>query len=170
MPSSLAEAAIAETAIFSGTADIRQPRGVPVAVDRWFWGDGAEPVVWLSDNSFGDGAACGVSVPPPGSHWIWVTWRQEDSGDFATGLCSPAGNLATPEGQAMLEEALATFTGAALPTAAAVPSVDAAPTTPPAADPATPADQTGLLVGSAIAVATLALFGGIVLAARRRPA
>lgn len=163
MPSSLAEQATAETAIFSGTADIRQARGVPVAVERWFWGAGAAPVVWLSANSFGDSAACGVNVPPPGSRWIWVTWLPGNQGDYGTGLCSPSGDLDTPEGQAMFEEAVATFSGAP------IPSIEAAPTAAPA-DPAPSGDPTGLLVGGAIAMASLALFGAIVLAARRRPA
>jgi hypothetical protein len=170
MPGSLAEEARPETAIFSGTADLQQARGVPVAVDQWFWGAGASTVVWLSSQSFGDGASCGVGAPPPGSRWIWVTWRQENEGDFLTGLCSPSGNLATPEGQAMLDEAVATFANGVLPSAAALPPVESAPTSPPPADRAPAADQTGFLVGGAIAIATLALFGGIVLAARRRPA
>jgi hypothetical protein len=164
MPASLAEQATAETAIFAGTADVLQARGVPVAVERWFWGAGAAPIVWLSANSFGDGAACGVNVPPPGSRWIWVTWLPGNGGDFGTGLCSPSGNLDTPEGRAMFEEAVATFAGAPLP------SIEPAPTSAPAQAPAPAADPTGLFVGGAIALASLALFGAIVLAARRRPA
>jgi hypothetical protein len=43
----------------------------------------------------------------------------------------------------------------------------AAPATSPSA---APADRTGLVVGGAIAIASLALFGAIVLVARRRAA
>ncbi|HET9522538.1 MAG TPA: hypothetical protein VFO73_15930 [Candidatus Limnocylindrales bacterium] len=166
MPTSLAEQATAEHAIFAGTADVLQARGVPVVVERWFWGAGAAPVVWLTADSFGDdGASCRTSPPPPGSQWIWVTWLPGNQGDFGAGLCSPAGNLATPEGQAMFEEAVATFVGVA------IPSAEPDPTAAPAASPSTaPADQTGLLVGLAIAIASLALFGAIVLVARRRSA
>jgi hypothetical protein len=166
VPTSLAEQATAEHAIFAGTADVLQARGVPVVVERWFWGAGAAPVVWLTAESFGDdGGSCRTNVPPPGSQWIWVAWLPGNEGDFGTGLCSPSGNLATPEGQAMFDEAVATFVGAPIPSPE--PVLTAAPATSPSA---APADRTGLVVGGAIAIASLALFGAIVLVARRRAA
>lgn len=165
MPTSLKEQATVESAIFAGTAGARVARGVPVEVERWFWGAGAAPVVWLADSSFGDSAACGTAPPPPGSRWIWVTWLPGNGGDFGTGLCSPARDLSTPEGMAMFEEAVTTFAGVPVPSAE--PSDPAAA---PDSAPPTPADLTGPVVGAAIALASLALFGGIVLLARRRPA
>jgi hypothetical protein len=166
MPTSLAEQATAEHAIFAGTADVLQARGVPVVVERWFWGAGAAPVVWLTADSFGDdGASCRTNPPAPGSQWIWVTWLPGNEGDFGAGLCSPAGNLATPEGQAMFDEAVATFAGVP------VPSAQPDPTAAPATSRSTAAaDLTGVVIGGAIAIASLALFGAIVLAARRRSA
>ncbi len=167
MPGSLKESATPEQAIFSGTAGDHQPRGVPVQVDRWFWGQGAAPVVWLSESSFGDGAACGTNPPAQGSRWLWIAWRPGNSGDFGTGLCSPAHDLGTPEGQAVFAEALDIFNGVAPPTpveAAAVETVD--PVTAP--DPAAAArDQAAVTIIGGLLLGSLALFGGLVLIARR---
>lgn len=175
---SMKDYANADTAVFSGTAGLRDARGVPVEIDRWFWGRGAAPVVWLAATSFGDGNSCGTNPPPPGSAWVWVTWLPPDGGDFGTGLCSPAGNLATPEGQAMLDEAVSVF-GAIDPLPAqptAEPTPDAVvDTTPgsvadptPAPDPAAAArDSAGLTIAAALLAVTIALFGGLALFARR---
>lgn len=164
--------ATAENAIFTGTAGPRDGRGVPVSVDRWLWGAGAAPVVWLAKSSFGDGAACGTRPPPAGSTWIWVTWLPGNRGDFGTGLCSPAGDLSTPEGRAMLDEAMAVFTAVEPPTPTAEPTPDAvvvpAPTPTPAPDPAAVArDSAGLTIAAALLAVTVALFGGLILLARR---
>lgn len=152
-----------ENAVFTGIAGAREARGVPVQVEQWLWGDGAAPLVWLSDASFGDGASCGTTPPTPGTSWIWVTWRSEDDEDFGTGLCSPHQRLDNPEGQAMLEEALAVLGGEA-----ATPQ----PTEPPAAPQGTDPESGGIpviaLVGGGVAIATVALFGGLVLLARRQ--
>lgn len=167
LPGSLKESATAEQAIFSGTAGDHQPRGVPVQVDRWFWGQGAAPVVWLTESSFGDGAACGTNPPAQGSRWLWIAWRPGNNGDFGTGLCSPAHDLGTPEGQAVFAEALEVFNGVAPPTpveAAATETVD--PATAP--DPAAAArDQAAVTILGGLLLGSLALFGGLVLIARR---
>jgi hypothetical protein len=161
----LKDAISPENAVFTGTAGPRQARGVPVEVDRWFWGRGAAPVVWLAASSFGDSAACGTEPPPPGSTWLWVAWRPDD-GDFATGLCSPAGRLDAAEGQAMLREALALFPDTVPigtdPPAAATPEVAAAPGPADAAR-----DRTAITILGGLIAGTLALFGGLVLVARR---
>ena len=154
-----------ENAVFTGTAGVREARGVPVAVDRWMWGVGAAPIVWLTASSFGDSAACGVEPPPPGTAWIWVAWRPEQ-GDFATGLCSPAANLATGEGRAMLADAESVFKAVPPPEPAPTAGGGNAPTAAP--DPMAAArDLTGLAIGAFLVAMTVAMFGGLALIARR---
>ncbi|HEY8800695.1 MAG TPA: hypothetical protein VIM20_08860 [Candidatus Limnocylindrales bacterium] len=156
-----------ENAIFTGTAGVARARGVPVQVDQWLWGTGAAPVVWLAASSFGDGASCGTTPPKPGTAWLWVAWLPGNRGDFGTGLCSPSGDLATPEGQAMLADALTVFQ--AIPPPAATPEPTAAAAGPAGTpDPvATARDATGLAIGAVLVAASLALFGVLALAARR---
>jgi hypothetical protein len=163
---SMKDYANADNAVFTGTAGVLAIRGVPVEVDQWLWGNGAAPVVWLSANSFGDGrAGCGTTPPTPGTSWIWVAWLPGGNGDFGTGLCSPHQRLDSPEGQAMLEEAIALF-GVAEPPAGSTPEPTAAPAAP--SDP-TPAGgiPTIALVGAGVALATAGLFGGLIYVARR---
>jgi len=167
MPGSLKESATAEQAIFSGTAGGRERRGVPVHVDRWFWGEGAAPVVWLAASSFGDGASCGTTPPIEGSRWLWITWRPGNNGDFGTGLCSPTHDLGTPEGQAVFAEAVAVFNGVAppTPTEAAGGEILEPATTP---DPAAAArDQAAITIIGGLLVGSLAMFGALILIARR---
>ncbi|HET7702745.1 MAG TPA: hypothetical protein VFK35_05050 [Candidatus Limnocylindrales bacterium] len=165
--------ATADNAVFTGTAGVREQRGVPVTVDQWFWGRGAAPVVWLAAASFGDGSSCGTDPPPPGSAWIWVTWLPPDGGDPMTGLCSPSGELTTPEGRKMLAEATEVFSGLAqpaTPTPTEAPPV-AAPTTPVETAPPDPAavarDQATMTIALALGGVVIVLFGGLVLLARR---
>lgn len=166
-PGSLRESATAEQAIFSGTAGERQRRGVPVQVDRWFWGQGAAPVVWLAESSFGDGASCGTTPPAQGSRWLWIAWRPGNNGDFGTGLCSPAYDLGTPEGQAVFAEAVTVFTGVAPPTPTVVTAAESIdPATTP--DPAAAArDQAAVTIIGGLLVGSLALFGALIVVARR---
>lgn len=166
MPGSLKESATVEQAIFSGTAGGHERRGVPVQVDRWFWGQGAAPVVWLAESSFGDGASCGTTPPAEGSRWLWIAWRPGNNGDFGTGLCSPAHDLGTPEGQAVFAEAVALFNGVAPPTPAAATAETIDPPTAP--DPAAAArDQAAITIIGGLLVGSLALFGALILIARR---
>ena len=166
MPRSLEESATAEQAIFSGTAGEHDRRGVPVQVDRWFWGQGAAPVVWLAESSFGDGASCGTTPPAQGSRWLWIAWRPGNDGDFGTGLCSPAHDLGTPEGQAVFAEAVAVFNGVAPPTPTQGGGETIEPATAP--DPAAAArDQAAIVIIGGLLVGSLALFGALVLIARR---
>jgi hypothetical protein len=164
---SLKESATTEQAIFSGTAGGHERRGVSVQVDRWFWGQGAAPVVWLAESSFGDGAACGTTPPAEGSRWLWIAWRPGNDGDFGTGLCSPAHDLGTPEGRAVFEEAVAVFNGVAPPpTAEAVTGETVDPATSP--DPAAAArDQAAITIIGGLLLGSLAMFGALVLIARR---
>lgn len=170
MPGPMKDYATVEHAVFTGTAGVQTGRGVPVEVDQWLWGQGAADVVWLSANSFGDSAGCGVNPPAQGSKWIWVTWLPGNNGDFGTGLCSPAGDLSTPEGQAMLTDALSAFAAVDPPRS----SPEASPAAPAAPEPEAPqaeptsAESNLLLVGGGVALASLALFGGLALVARRQ--
>jgi hypothetical protein len=156
-----------ENAIFTGTAGVAQARGVPVRVDQWLWGKGAAPVVWLAASSFGNGASCGTTPPIPGTAWLWVAWLPGNRGDFGTGLCSPSGDLATPEGEAMLADALTVFQ--AIPPPAATPEPTAAAAGPPGTPDSVAAarDATGLTIGAVLVDASLALFGALALVARR---
>lgn len=168
---SMKDYAKADTAVFSGTAGVRDGRGVPVSIDRWFWGRGAAPVVWLAASSFGDSAACGTNPPPAGSAWIWVTWFPPDGADLTTGLCSPSGELSTAEGQKMLAEAMQVFPAVVpqpTPEVTSVPAAPATPTVKAVPDPAAVArDQAGLTIAAALIAGVLVLFGGLTLLARR---
>lgn len=167
-PSSLKESATAEQAIFSGTAGGHERRGVPVQVDRWFWGQGAAPVVWLAESSFGDGAACGTTPPAEGSRWLWIAWKSGNNGDFGTGLCSPAHDLGTPEGQTVFKEAVAVFNGVAPPIA--TEGVGGRETVEPATtpDPAAAArDQALITIIGGLLLGSVVMFGSLVLIARR---
>ena len=168
MPGPMKDYATIEHAVFTGTAGVQAARGVPVEVDQWLWGIGAADVVWLSANSFGDSAGCGVNAPAQGSKWIWVTWLPGNSGDFGTGLCSPAGDLATPEGQAMLTDAVSAFAAVDPPRSPPEANPEA-PAAPEAAEPKSSSAGANLaLVGGGIALASLALFGGLAVVARRQ--
>ncbi len=169
MPGPMQDYATAENAVFTGTAGVLVERGVPVEVDQWLWGQGAADVVWLTASSFGDSAGCGTTPPPPGSSWIWVAWLPGNNGDFGTGLCSPAAQLGTADGDAMLEEALAVFEATEPPEASGQPIPTAEPT--PAAEPAPAAgspDMAALAIGGSAILAGLLLFGGVAFVARRQ--
>jgi hypothetical protein len=167
MPGDLATYATAENAVFTGKAGAQVDRGVPVEVDQWLWGQGAAPVVWLTASSFGDSAGCGTTPPPPGSSWIWIAWLPGNNGDFGTGLCSPAGQLGSADGDAMLKEALAVFDPIEPPGAEAAPTTEPAPPLEPAARPES-ADMSPYVIGGAAILAGLLLFGGVALVARRQ--
>ena len=169
MPGELSTYATAENAVFTGTAGVLVDRGVPVEVDQWLWGQGAAEVVWLTASSFGDSAGCGTMPPPPGSSWIWVAWLPGNNGDFGTGLCSPAGQLGTPDGDAMLEQALAAFEGTEPPKPSGKPIATLAPT--PTIEPEAASgssDMSPFIVGGAAILGGLLLFGGVALVARRQ--
>ena len=167
MNSAMKEYATGDHAVFTGTAGDRQDRGVPVEVTQWLWGQGAADVVWLTASSFGDSAGCGTNPPPPGSSWIWVAWLPGNNGDFGTGLCSPAAQLDTPEGKAMLADALAVFDAAAPPGATAEPTP--APESPTVPAPVDGGRDTGMLmIGGAVVLASLGMFGAVALIARRQ--
>jgi len=155
MPASMAESAKdPNSVIFSGTI---QPSGRPavdVAVDRWFKAGGG-PIATLAADGFSDqggGAGCEVSYPAVGSSWIFVAYLLPETGTQPhTSLCSPQANLDTPEGQAMLAEAIAVFGEAASP-----------PTSP--ASPTGPVESVGTVVGVLAPIVAAVAVVGIVLA------
>jgi hypothetical protein len=175
-----------ENVILAGEVLGRDDPGIRVGVEQWFAGTDPAPVVRIAAD-FGNGASCGVgSVPAEGSRWIWVLWRPADEGvlgelganeNLQTNICQPYASLDTPEGQALLEEAVATFgDGAAVPGESAAPvtappqapaeptpTVEAAPSGPPAESVALAA------VGGVIALGVLVLVVVAVIG-RRRPA
>jgi hypothetical protein len=169
MPGEMSTYATAENAVFTGTAGVRVDRGVPVEVDQWLWGQGAAAVVWLTASSFGDSASCGSTPPPPGSSWIWVAWLPGNNGDLETNLCLPAAQLGSPDGDAMLKEALAAFEATEPPQPSGQPIATSAPT--PTNEPeaaATASDLSALLVGGGAILVGLLLFGGVAFVARRQ--
>ena len=166
----MAAYATADNAVFTGTTGPADARGVPVRVSTWFSGPGSAPIVYLSASSFGSEAACGIQEPPAGTEWIWVTYVPEGGGgDPTTGLCSPHALLSTPEGDALLNDAIATFGGAIPPGGTA--------TDPPGAiaseAPSVPGRSIPAEAGVPIALLTLgigvAVLLGVVVLARRRP-
>jgi hypothetical protein len=161
-PEPMAAYGTADHAIFAGTAGPSDARGVPVRVATWFYGRNAVPIVYLSAQSFSDSSSCGTSIPPAGSAWIWVTFLPEGGGDPATGLCSPHGQLGTPEGDALLKDATATYGGIAPPGSTASDPPEAAPQSP-----AVPAEAGVPILLGTVGLG-LALLVGVVLLARRR--
>jgi hypothetical protein len=147
-----------QSAIFSGSVAGRDARGVRVNVDAWFAGQGLAPIVWIAGD-FGNGASCGVgSEPAPGSRWLWVAWRPDPGADPVINICQPTGDLATPEGQALLAEAQRAFGTGSLPPGEAPPGES-------------PDDTAPLLMGAAalgVLAAGVVLVGGVVLVDRRR--
>ena len=176
----LAEYAGEDTVIFAGTVTNSDEDGLLVNVDQWFSGTGAAPVILIS-GEFGDSAACGLGGrPPAGSSWLVVGGRVDDGGlvpeltgaPVMVSICSPFVDLATPEGQALLAEAVETFGGGRTRRQTA-PS---APPTPAPSPSASAADDGGGLSNETLATAAvvatlLAGLGVLVLAllvARRR--
>ena len=106
-----------------------------MAVEAWFAGPGAAPVVLLGAASFGDSAGCGTEPFPPGTRWIVSAWAGDPTQPPTTGLCSPHAQLGTPEGEAMLAEAVTAYGEGSAPegggpTATPEPSAPSTPTDP----------------------------------------
>jgi len=162
-PQPLETYAADDAVILAGRVDGRDAGGVRVAVSRWFAGEGAAPVAWISGD-FGDGASCGVgSEPSLGSHWIWVAWRPEDSGDLSINMCAPTAELSSQEGQRLLAEAQRTL-GPGL----------VQPAGPGAADPVEPGvgvsglDPAVVVAGGGVLAAAILVLAGVAHIARRR--
>jgi hypothetical protein len=154
--------------ILAGRVVGRDAVGVQVAVDRWFAGDGAARAVWITGD-FGNGASCGVgSEPPVNTQWLWVAWRPDGEQGLRISICAPTGDLATPEGQALLAEAEATFgeVGIIFPGSGGPAS---APPDPTGDDPAAAGAETVVIAAAVLVLgAGVVVLGGVVLLARRR--
>jgi hypothetical protein len=105
-----AYAGAAERVIFTGTVQGLEPNGVPVLVTRWFQGPDAAGIVMLKGTWGQGGASCETPLPPVGTEWIFVAWRNE-AGELEVNLCTPHAALGTDAGDAMLADAVATFGG-----------------------------------------------------------
>lgn len=105
-----AYAGVRERVIFSGTVQALEPRGLPVLVTRWFQGPDAAGIVLLNGTWGLGGASCETPLPPAGTEWIFVAWRNE-AGELDVNLCTPHAALGTEAGDAMLADAVATFGG-----------------------------------------------------------
>jgi hypothetical protein len=172
-PEPLAAYSTTDYAIFSGTTGPSDARGVPVRVENWFSGPGPAPIVYLAASSFGDSASCGTNLPAAGTDWIWVAYLPEDGGDPGTGLCNPHAQLGTPEGDAMLADAISTFGGGPTtdPPAAATDPPGTTATDPPTTvreEPVAAVDSGVLIVVATVGLAVVVLLGAVLIA-RRRP-
>jgi hypothetical protein len=175
--SSLVEFAKYEgSVVFSGLVGPRDPIGLQVAVDRWFAGRGIAPLVHLDPAYLDrDSAGCGVPAPPAGSRWLFGGSRQPGSDLISISLCSPQGDLATPEGQTLLADAVSAFPGVPVPRPTdpgptAAPAAPSGPTAPVGNEPLATIGSVVpfLAVGvSALLVAGL-VFLVVTLARRRR--
>lgn len=158
-----------EAVVFSGIVDPRDQRGYPVTVTRWFKGGGLiEPRAWLHPGGFsltGGGADCSVPPLPVGTEWMFIAYKAEDL--YSVGLCSPHAAVATPEGQAMLAEAVRVFGGGAQAPATAPPAVPSPAVPAPTAAPAAPVSVVQTLGPLAIVVFIAGIVLGVVGALRR---
>jgi hypothetical protein len=150
-------------AIFVGRAGATAGDAILFAVERWYRGAGAAPVVMLIP---GDSAMCGIAISP-GDRMVMVAYRTDD-GRFRPSLCSPHARVDSPEGAKLLAEANTAFGAGAVPVPGETP-------TPPGGGPGsgTPGGGTSgpgpwLLMGAA-AAGLVALGVGLLFAARRRP-
>lgn len=91
------------SAVFVGRAVARTGDVVSFAIERWYAGAGAAPVVSIQA---GNGGMCGLDIQP-GEHLV-LTAAPVD-GQFSPSICSPYGRVGTAEGAALLAEAEATF-------------------------------------------------------------
>ena len=117
--------------VFSGVTEPRDIRGFPVRITRWFkWSGDMPERVWLDPRGFNGasmGSDCTIPQLPIGFEFIVASSATD--GRYHVGACTPRGEMQTPEGQALLADAMRVFgTGASPPT---VP-----PSTPPPARPA----------------------------------
>jgi hypothetical protein len=167
MPSvSLAEAAARspDLAVFVGTVTAFQPDATTggglatIEVEGTFRGP-ALPQAMLARS--GNGADCGLMVAV-GERRLF-TARADEQGTWSPGICDPQGLLGTPDGDAMLAEAEATF--GPLQAVAAPP-----PITSPEGSSGGPDPVVTAAVAVAAVILAVGLVGGAIsLVRRRRP-
>lgn len=94
-----------EAMILTGTVAAMDPvtqRGT-FHVDRWFKGSSEVSDIPILG---GDGASCGIPMAV-GQEMVMVAYVQD--GILQSSLCAPWGDLSTPEGQALRDEAIEAF-------------------------------------------------------------
>lgn len=95
---------VADTYVLSGTVtEVAQDRLATFQIERWYQGSSDTDTVQVRS---GDGADCGIPLAV-GQELVMVAYLSE--GVLGPSICSPWGDLATAEGQALLAEAVATF-------------------------------------------------------------
>lgn len=156
-PPSLAEiAATEDVAILTGTVGPALPDRTPVAVDAWFHGSNPAGVVWLNTGSE-MATSCDIFMSA-GEHRFFVLYPAE-LGLYSAISCAPNGLIGQQDGDALVEEAMATFGGGR-------PPPSPAPEPPSALEPS-PWVGPGLIwVALAVGGAGV-LFGAIILAGMR---
>jgi hypothetical protein len=153
-----------DLAVFVGTVTALQPDATTggglatIEVEGTFRGPALPPAIVARS---GNGADCGLPMTV-GERRLF-TARVDEQGTWSPGICDPQALLGTPEGDAALAEAEATF-GALQPTASA----------PPLASPEAASDGLDPVVAGALAVGGLLVaaivVGGVVAVVRRRRA
>ena len=74
------------------------------AVEQWFQG-GSAPIVPIQG---GQGADCGLPLST-GQHLVLVAFMEAGQNTIHAGICSPSGDLNTPDGQALAREVVTAF-------------------------------------------------------------
>ena len=116
------------------------------AVEQWFQG-GAAPIVPIQG---GQGADCGLPIAA-GQHLVLVSFVE--GGVVHAGVCTPSGDLSTPEGQALAQEVAAAF-GPGVPVEGEPPDTSGVPF--------------GIPLGVLVGLGALALLVGAVMFIARR--
>lgn len=154
--------------IFAATTGPTVGDQMQVVVTRWFRGQSIGGVAAVQIN-LGDGASCGMSPLPAGHGYLFMTYPSETS-PHALSLCSPQGDLATPDGQALLARAVQLYGAGAAPPGDSTPA-----TVAPSAgygDPTVIGLITSVVAGLAplalVIAFALGLLGGVALILRRR--
>jgi hypothetical protein len=117
--------------IFTATTGPTIADQMQVLVTRWFAG---QPISGIAavEILLGDSAMCGMSPLPAGREYLFQTYPSE-SARYSLSGCSPQGDLATPDGQALLARAIELYGPPAVePTESPAP---VAPTVAPTEDP-----------------------------------
>ncbi len=154
--------------IFTATAGPMVGDQMQVVVTRWFRGQPIGGVAAVQIH-LGDGGSCGMSPLAVGHGYLFMTYPSETS-PHALSSCSPQGDLATPDGQALLARAVQLY-GAGV-----APPDESAPATVAPSDGYGDPTVIGLITSLATTVAPLALviafalglLGGVALILRRR--
>jgi hypothetical protein len=111
-PPPLAQLAATEpVTIIAGTIGVAQPDRTPISVETWFHGDLVTDLLWVSGGS-NQVSSCDIATSA-GQRWILVLWggpaAPGANGLYSMSSCSPNGLIGTPEGNALLGEAIAAF-------------------------------------------------------------